>query len=208
MERQTIPGAVALVARHGKVATLEAEGWRDVEGRKPMATDSIFQVMSMTKNFTGAAIMMLVEEGKIELRRPVSDYLPEFAHQLTVESRPPAHAPTVAQLMSHTSGLGGDPEGELSDNPRTLRVPLADAVRSYGKQPLQFEPGTRWRYSNMGIAALGHHQKCLGEEYAFHRARSAQPLGMKDSFFLRPIRRRMDRTGVQAHGREAGALGR
>ena len=86
VERQTIPGAVALVARHGKVGTLEAEGWRDVEGRKPMATDSIFQMMSMTKNFTGVAIMMLVEEGKIELRRPVSDYLPEFAHQLVEET--------------------------------------------------------------------------------------------------------------------------
>src|SRR6516165_1886780 len=136
VENQTIPGAVALVARHGKVATLEAAGWRDVEGRKPMTTDSIFQIMSMTKNFTGVAIMMLVEEGKLELRRPVSDYLPEFRNQVIEERlpngnialHPPVQPPTVAQLMSHTSGLAGDPDGELADNPRTLRVPLAEAV--------------------------------------------------------------------------------
>jgi CubicO group peptidase (beta-lactamase class C family) len=188
VEKQTIPGGVALVARHGKIAFLEAEGWRDVEAKKPMTTDSIFQIMSMTKNFTGVAIMMLVEEGKLELRRPISDYLPEFAGQTMLDSRPPAHPPTVAQLMSHTSGLGGDPEGELKDNPRTLRVPLADAVRFYGKQPLQFEPGTRWRYSNMGIAALGRIIEVVsGEDYVhFIETRLLAPLGMKDTFFFAP----------------------
>jgi CubicO group peptidase (beta-lactamase class C family) len=198
VEKQTIPGAVALVARHGKIATLEAAGWRDVEARKPMTTDSIFQIMSMTKNFTGVAIMMLVEEGKLELRRPVSDYLPEFANQMmVVEKHPanspqtlhaPAHAPTVAQLMAHTSGLAGDPDGEFADNPRTLRAPLADAVRFYGKQHLQFEPGTRWRYSNMGIAALGRIIEVVsGDDYVhFIETRILNPLGMKDTFFFPP----------------------
>ena len=196
VENQTIPGAVALVARHGKVATLEAAGWRDVEARKPMTTDSIFQIMSMTKNFTGVAIMMLVEEGKLELRRPVSDYLPEFRNQVVEERlpngnttlHPPAQPPTVAQLMSHTSGLAGDPDGELADNPRTLRVPLAEAVRFYGRQHLQFEPGTRWRYSNMGIAALGRIIEVVsGEDYVhFVESRLLTPLGMKDTFFFPP----------------------
>ena len=196
VENQTIPGAVALVARHGKVAALEAAGWRDVEARKPMTTDSIFQIMSMTKNFTGVAIMMLVEEGKLELRRPVSDYLPEFRNQVIEERlpngnialHPPVQPPTVAQLMSHTSGLAGDPDGELADNPRTLRVPLAEAVRFYGRQHLQFEPGTRWRYSNMGIAALGRIIEVVsGEDYVhFVESRLLTPLGMKDTFFFPP----------------------
>jgi CubicO group peptidase (beta-lactamase class C family) len=197
VDDQTIPGAVALVARHGKTATLEAVGWSDVEGKKPMAADSIFQIMSMTKNFTGVAIMMLVEEGRIELRRPVSDYLPEFKEQLVEErlpngntsTHPPAQRPTVWQLMVHTSGLAGDPDGELQDNPRTLRVPLADAVRYYGsRQRLQFEPGTRWRYSNMGIAALGRIIEVVsGEEYShFIETRILNPLGMKDTFFFPP----------------------
>ena len=196
VEKETIPGAVALVARHGKVATLEAAGWRDVEGKKPMTTDSIFQIMSMTKNFTGVAIMMLVEQGKLELRRPIADYLPEFRNQMVEERlpngntslHPPAQSPTVAQLMSHTSGLAGDPDGELSDNPRTLRVPLAEAVRFYGKQHLQFEPGTRWRYSNMGIAALGRIIEVVsGEEYVHYiETRLLNPLGMRDTFFFPP----------------------
>jgi CubicO group peptidase (beta-lactamase class C family) len=200
VETQAIPGAVALVARHGKVALLEAAGWRDVEDRKPMATDSIFQIMSMTKNFTGVAIMMLVEDGKVELRRPVSDYLPEFRNQMVEERlpngntalHPPAQSPTVAQLMSHTSGLAGDPDGELSDNPRTLRVPLAEAVRFYGKQHLQFEPGTRWRYSNMGIAALGRIVEVVsGEEYVhFIETHLLNPLGMRDTFFFPPEAKR------------------
>jgi len=174
VDNQTIPGAVALVARHGRVAFLDAVGMRDVEGKKPMSTDSIFQIMSMRKPFTGVGIMMLVEDGRLELRRPIEDYLPEFKGQQVEERLPngntalhaPAKPPTVWQLMCHTSGLGGDPEGELSDNPRTLRVPLGEAVNYYAHQHLQFEPGTRWRYSNMGIAVLGRIiEKVSGEEY-------------------------------------------
>ncbi len=196
VDNQTIPGAVALVARHGRVASLDAVGWRDVEGGKPMTTDSIFQIMSMTKPFTGVGIMMLVEEGKLELRRPVEDYLPEFKGQLVEERlpngntvlHPPLHPPTVWQLMCHTSGLAGDPDGELSDNPRTLRVPLAEAVRFYGRQHLQFEPGTRWRYSNMGIAALGRIiERVSGEDYVrFIESRILKPLEMTDTFFFPP----------------------
>src|SRR5690348_17756701 len=78
VDNQTIPGAVALVSRHGKVALVEAVGWSDVENKKPMEAGSIFQIMSMTKNFTGVAVMMLADEGKIDLRQPVEHYLPEF----------------------------------------------------------------------------------------------------------------------------------
>jgi CubicO group peptidase (beta-lactamase class C family) len=196
VDNQTIPGAVALVARHGKVALVDAVGWRDIENKKPMQADSIFQIMSMTKNFTGVAVMMLVEEGKVELRRPIEYYLPEFRGIQVAEKGvngpgavfAPKHPPTVWQLMSHTSGLGGDPEGELADNPRTLRVPLAEAVRFYAHSHLEFEPGTRWSYSNMGIAALGRLIEVIsGEDYIhFVSTRILDPLGMKDSFFFPP----------------------
>jgi CubicO group peptidase (beta-lactamase class C family) len=189
VDRQEIPGAVALVARRGETASLDAVGWRDVENKKPMTPDSIFQIMSMTKPFTGVGIMMLVEEGKLELRRPVQDYLPEFKGQMMVGGKPPEHPPTVWQLMCHTSGLSGDPSGELSDNPRTLRVPLTEAVRYYGqKELLQFEPGTRWKYSNMGIATLGRIIEVVsGEGYVhFIESRILKPIGMNDTFFLAP----------------------
>jgi len=138
--------------------------------------------------------MMLVEEGKLELRRPVEDYLPEFKGQLVEEtlangnkaSRAPTHPPTVAQLMSHTSGLGGDPEGELKDNPRNLKTPLDEAVRFYGHSRLLFEPGTRWHYSNMGIATLGRIVEVIsGEDYVhFVKTRILDPLGMKSTFYF------------------------
>jgi len=204
VDSQTIPGAVALVARHGKVALTEAVGWRDVENKKPMQTDSIFQIMSMTKNFTGVAVMMLVEDGKIELRQPIEYYLPEF-HGIQVEEKfngrdaihAPEHAPTVWQLMDHTSGLAGDPDGELVDNPRTMRVPLADAVRFYAHEHLQFEPGSRWSYSNMGIATLGRLIEVIsGEDYVhFVRTHILEPLGMRDTFYF-PAEDKKDRIAL------------
>ena len=195
VDDQTIPGAVALVARHGKVALLEGVGWRDIENKKPMQSDSIFQIMSMTKNFTGVAVMMLVEDGRIELRQPIEHYLPEFRGIQVQEKftgpgaiHSPKNPPTVWELMDHTSGLGGDPEGELADNPRTMRVALADAVRFYAHTHLQFEPGSRWSYSNMGIATLGRLIEVVsGEDYVhFIRTHILDPLSMQDSFYFPP----------------------
>jgi CubicO group peptidase (beta-lactamase class C family) len=193
VDNQSIPGAVALVARHGKVALTEAVGWRDIENKKPMQTDSIFQIMSMTKNFTGVGVMMLVEEGKIELRKPIEYYLPEF-HGIQVQEQfngpgaihAPEHPPTVWQLMDHTSGLGSDPGGELEDNVHTMRVPLDEAVRFYAHTHLKFEPGARWSYSNMGIAALGRLIEVIsGEDYVhFIRTHILEPLGMQSTFYF------------------------
>jgi CubicO group peptidase (beta-lactamase class C family) len=196
VDHGTIPGAVALVARHGEVAYLDAVGFQDIENNRAMKTDSIFQIMSMTKPFTGVAIMMLVEQGKLELRRPVSDYLPAFADQQVEEMNSngqrslhkPADPVTLWELMCHTSGLAGDPDGELSDNPRTMRVSLADAVSYYAHQTLKFEPGTHWRYSNMGIATLGRLiELASGEDYIhFIQSHILEPLNMKDTFYFAP----------------------
>ncbi len=78
VEKGAIPGAVVLIARKGKVAYYEAIGFQDRENKIPMAGNSIFRIASMTKPFTSLAIMMLAEEGKIQLPYPVSRYLPEF----------------------------------------------------------------------------------------------------------------------------------
>jgi CubicO group peptidase (beta-lactamase class C family) len=195
VDNQTIPGAVALVARHGKVALTEAVGWRDVESKKPMQANSIFQIMSMTKPFTGVAVMMLVDEGKIELRQAIEHYLPEFRGIQVQEKfngrgsiHAPEHPPTVWELMDHTSGLASEPEGELADNMRTMRVPLDEAVRAYAHTHLQFEPGARWSYSNMGIATLGRLIEVIsGEDYVhFVRTHILEPLGMPDTFYFPP----------------------
>jgi CubicO group peptidase (beta-lactamase class C family) len=78
VDKGLIPGAVFLIARNGKIAYLEAIGFRDRDKKIPMSTDAIFQIASMTKPFTSVATMMLVEEGKIQLNEPISLYLPEF----------------------------------------------------------------------------------------------------------------------------------
>ena len=79
VERGTIAGAVTLVARHGVVASLEAVGYQDLETKKPMRTDTIFQTRSMTKPVTGTALMILHDEGKFKLEDPVAKYIPAFA---------------------------------------------------------------------------------------------------------------------------------
>ncbi len=119
VDQRKAPGASYLVAQHGRVLVSDAVGYADVEGRKPMQKDSIFQIMSMTKNVTGVAAMMLVEEGRLDLRAPVQNYVPEFKDLLVEEKLPdgttvthkPRSHPTVWQLMDHTSGLASDPEG-------------------------------------------------------------------------------------------------
>ncbi len=191
-----VPGAVVLVARHGKVELLEAAGYADVEKRKPMRKDSIVQIMSQTKSITTVAAMMLVDEGKLDLKRPVEDYLPEFKGQMVEEKRAngsvyrhaPAHPPTVAELMSHSAGFPFLPAHELSRLNFTLDVTLKEAMPVYGRTPLVHEPGTRHLYSNMGIATVGRLIEVLsGLEYTqFVRQRLLVPLGMTDSFYFPP----------------------
>jgi CubicO group peptidase (beta-lactamase class C family) len=196
VDQGVIPGAVYLVARHGRIAVYDAVGLADIENNKPMRKDTLFQIMSMTKNFTGVAAMMLVEQGKLELRRPISDYLPEFKGIQVTERGPngnlvthaPKTAPTVWELMDHTSGLETDPEGAIADNEQTMRLPLADAVTAYARQNLKYEPGSKWMYSNVGIATLGRIIEVVsGEDYVqFISGHILEPLGMADTYFSVP----------------------
>lgn len=194
VDQRQMAGAVTMLVHRGKVAHLEAVGFANLETKSPMRTDTIFQIMSMTKPITGVGIMLLMEEGKLSLTDPVERHLPEFRNQWMVESREgetrltlkrPSRKITILDLMTHTSGMAGFmPEG-IPDFMRTMDRPLAEAVAAYAQVPLQFEPGTRWMYSNMGIDTLGRIiEVCSGQSYEdFLAARLFQPLGMKDSFF-------------------------
>ena len=193
----SISGAVSLVAYRGKVVALDAVGSSDIENRKPMQADTMVQIMSQTKSFTGVAAMMLVEDGKLDLTRPVEDYLPEFKGQVIEEKRPdgspfthpPEHAMTVWQLMCHTSGFAFLPSGgPLRRLNFTLDATLEEAVRGFAREHLVSEPGKKYLYSNMGIATLGHIVEVVsGQEYSrFVESRILEPLGMQDSFFYPP----------------------
>src|SRR6266850_7681259 len=78
LDAKSFSGAVTLVARNGRIAHLEAQGLMDIETRKPMATDAMFRIMSMTKPIVGVAVMILTEEGKVRLNDPISKFIPEF----------------------------------------------------------------------------------------------------------------------------------
>lgn len=197
VDRGDISGVVTLVAYHGEIVELDAVGFADIEHKKPMRTDSILQLMSQTKSFTSTAAMMLVEQGKLDLARPVEYYLPEYRGQMVEEKRadgtvsihPPKHPPTVGQMLSHTSGLAFLPSaGPYQRINFTLDATLADAVKGYAQTHLTTEPGTHYFYSNMGIATVGRIVEVLsGQDYAhFVTTRILDPLGMKDTFFFPP----------------------
>lgn len=193
---KTVAGTVTLVARGGKVIEFDALGMADIESSRPMKKDTIFQIMSMTKPITAIGIMMLAEEGKLALRDPVEQYLPEFRGQQVVSNlgpdaarlRMPDHPIMIRDLLTHTAGIQDPAPAAIHDYPQLMNVPLADVVRHLAKTPLLFQPGTQWSYSSPGIEILGRLiEVCSGQKYEdFIAERILKPLGMKDSFFYPP----------------------
>ncbi len=187
VDRGTAAGIVTLVARNGRVAALDAVGYTDIESRQPMRTDNIFQIHSMTKPVVCAALMMLMEEGKVALTDAVEKHLPEF-RGITVMGKKPSRPITVRDLMTHTSGMMLNPPAGIGELHGALHKSLAEVVYVVSQQPLQFEPGTKWQYSNMGIAAVARIVEVLGGMpfEKFLDVRIFQPLGMKDSYIYPP----------------------
>jgi CubicO group peptidase (beta-lactamase class C family) len=196
VDEKTVAGAVTLVSHGNNVIEFEAAGMADIEANRPMRKDTIFQIMSMTKPVTAIGIMMLAEEGKLALRDPVEQYLPEFRNQrVAVNVGPdsarlalPDHSITIRDLMTHTAGIQDPAPAAIRDYPQLMNVPLAEVVRQLAKQPLLFQPGTQWSYSSPGIEILGRIiEVCSGQKYEdFIAERVLKPLGMKDTFFYPP----------------------
>ncbi len=195
IEAREITGAVTLVASRGRIAHFEAHGLMDLESKRPMTKDSIFRIMSMTKPVTAVAVMMMEEEGKLQVTDPVSKFLPEFA-RLKVSTTPVVGSPrtsppvdiptvqanreiTITDLLIHTSGMsmGLDLEPKRGET-------LASQMSRYARLPLLFQPGTDWEYSGIaGPDVLARIVEIVsGENYErFLRARIFDPLGMKDT---------------------------
>jgi len=203
IEEHHIAGAVSLVARKGFVVHYEAHGVKDIESRKPMTRDAIFKMASSTKPVTGVAIMMLVEEGKIHLADPVSRFIPEFKEmKVAVEKEGSSEVQlvkadreiTIRDLLTHGSGLLSGGAG-TKQAPKELLRPgepeetLARYIPRLTTIPLDFQPGTKWRYSGLaGIDTLSRIVEIAsGQSYdEFLRKRIFEPLGMNDTFFVVP----------------------
>jgi CubicO group peptidase (beta-lactamase class C family) len=193
VDEQTVAGAVTLIAHGNDVIDFHALGLADIEAGRPMQKDTIFQIMSMTKPVTAIGIMMLAEEGKLALRDPVEQYLPEFKNQhIATNVGPdaarlsvPNHLVTIRDLLTHTAGIQDPAPAAIHDYPQLMNVPLDEVVRQVAKQPLLFQPGTQWSYSSPGIEILGRLiEVCSGQKYEdFITERILHPIGMKDTFF-------------------------
>lgn len=195
VESRMIAGGVALVMQHGEPVLLEAVGAHCLESNASMRTDSIFQIMSMSKPFIAAAVMKLVESGSVSLEGAIDQYLPEFgdlwmfAERASdrVELTRPSRKPTLGELLTHSAGLIDMPavigRGKF---PLKLTMSLAEIAMMVSQSPLEYEPGARSVYSNCGIAMAARIvEKVAGVPYETFIARSFfEPLGMKDSFFF------------------------
>jgi CubicO group peptidase (beta-lactamase class C family) len=196
VEDKTVAGVVTLVARGNDVVEFDAQGMADIEANRPMRKDTIFQIMSMTKPVTAIGIMMLAEEGKLAVRDPVEQYLPEFKDlRVATNTGPdaahigmPEHAITIRDLLTHTAGMTDAAPAAIHDYQHAMNVPLDEVVRQLAKERLLFQPGTAWSYSSAGIEILGRIiEVCSGQKYEdFIAERILRPLGMKDSFFYPP----------------------
>ena len=157
------------MARRGKIAYLKAFGMADREARKPMQTDNLFRICSMTKPITSVAAMILYEEGRFLLNEPVSNFIPEFKNVKVLDppypqdkTSPPGnlvdakHPITVRHLLTHTSGLTYHWNSRLGKQYREAGMghgilqqegTIGDAVKRLASLPLLFQPGDAWEYS-------------------------------------------------------------
>ncbi len=184
VDKRIAPGVVGLVLNRDGVVSIEKAGYSSIANQTPIREDAVFWIASMSKTFTGAALMMLVDEGKVRLEDPVEKYLPEFKGQTVAgtagsdTSHPPKHPITVREIMSHTSGL-------VLASDKTLKQThvLKDDVTEYASRPLRHEPGTKYEYNNCGINTGGRIIEVVsGMSYGeFMQTRLFDPLGMKDT---------------------------
>jgi len=204
-----IAGAVTLVARHGKIAYFKAFGMADREAKKPMRTDNIFRICSMSKPITSAAVMILYEEGRFMLNEPVSDFIPEFKNMKVLDppypqdkTSPPgalvnAKRPiTIFELLTHTSGLTYPTNARLGKTYSEAGVgtgifqyegTTADSIKKLASLPLLFQPGDAWEYS-LSDDVLGYLvERVSGMPIErFYEERIFKPLRMSDSYFFLP----------------------
>ena len=202
VDHGTVAGVVTLVARHGKVAALDAVGYTDIETKQVLRTDAIFQIHSMTKPVVSMGIMMLMEQGELAITDPVEQHLPEFrgmwviaeaqgedgsgSERLTLKR--PRRPVTIRDLLTHTSGMPLNPAPGIGELHGALHKTLNETVLVMSQQPLLFEPGTRWQYSNTGMATLARVIEVRsGMPFEkFLETKIFKPLGMNDTFIYPP----------------------
>jgi CubicO group peptidase (beta-lactamase class C family) len=215
-----IPGAVALIIRDGKIVYHEAFGYADIASHRPMKTDAIFRIASMTKAITSTAVMILYEQGRIRLSDPVSKYLPEFTTMQVVSevdedgaivSLVPAQKPVrVVDLLTHTSGISYNfipgilqkpyADAGIIDGLTVSELTLAENIERLAQQPLLFEPGSKFAYG-LSTDVLGRMIEVVSGQplNQFFAENITGPLGMVDTWFYLPADRHDRLVTLYAH---------
>ncbi len=172
------PGAAVIVVKDGQVVYRKAVGMASLELGVPLQPDMVFRLGSITKQFTAAAVMLLVEQGKIGLKDPIDKYLPGYPTQ--------GHVITIEHLLTHTSGIQSytDIPGWMTGR-ITSDMSVQDLVDAFKKEPMQFAPGAQYRYNNSGYVLLGAIvEKVSGKTYeAFVADSIFKPLGMTSTYY-------------------------
>jgi CubicO group peptidase (beta-lactamase class C family) len=203
-----IPGAVALIARNGKIVYYKALGMAENKTDRSLKRDDIFRIASQTKAITSTAVMMLWEEGKFGLDDPISKYIPEFENACVFESfnendssyttRPAKKPITIRNLLTHTSGIGYGfidndefrkiyQKAGIIDAFTTEPVTIKENIKKLAKLPLHHDPGEKFRYSE-GLDVLGYFIEILSGKPLdeFFEERIFKPLGTEDTYFYLP----------------------
>lgn len=201
IDRQRLPGAVVLVARHGKIALFQSLGSQNPEAGEPMAPGSIFRIYSMTKPIVSVAVMMLMEQGRVLLSDPVAKHLPEFAAQQVaiqvkgqLALRPASQPATVQDLLRHTAGLTYEFMGAGPVHKQYAQADIgsrqrgnAEFSQALAALPLIADPGSVWEYSRatdvLGRLVEVLSGQTLGE---FLKTQILAPLGMHETAFSVP----------------------
>ncbi len=206
IQKEQVPGLVAMVVKDGKIVYHTAKGFADVEGGAKMQANSIFRIASQTKAITATAVMILWEEGRFRLDDPISKYIPEFKSPQVLNTfrfadtsytaRPAAREITIRHLLTHTSGLGyGMIDGDermrmiyqkagVIDLFTTEDISIEESVKRLAKLPLHHDPGTKFTYSE-GLDVLGYFIEIIsGKPFdVFLKERIFDPIGMNDTRF-------------------------
>ncbi len=201
VERQRLPGAVVLIARHGQLALYESLGALDPAANSPMPRDAIFRIYSMTKPIVSVAVMMLMEQGKLLLNDPVAKYLPEYTTQKVatwaegaVQLHPVRQPATLQDLLRHTAGLSYEFMGNGPVQRQYAQSRIGSRERSNAEfshqlasLPLMFEPGTVWEYGR-ATDVLGRVIEVVSGQTlaAYLQEHIFQPLGMTETWFTVP----------------------
>jgi CubicO group peptidase (beta-lactamase class C family) len=193
LQNTGVPSASVAVVQHGRVVLAKAYGSAKLDPRRAASTDMRYALGSISKQFTAAAMLLLQQDGKLKIDDPVGKYVPGLSRGNEV---------TIRQILSHTSGYQDFWPQDYLMEPMKLDAPAQSIMDRWAKQPLDFEPGARWQYSNTGFVLAGMIvEKASGMPFfQFIQTRILDPLGMSTAKNFDANPRAVDATGYIRYG--------